>query len=479
MTANVALQRAEEDTLAEILTWVQEVVEGRGNSAAQMIVSVVLGCVPYVGQAVDAYNILRSIYGLTKDPANSDNWINLVLSLIALVPLFGDALKNAFMMMRQGRKMGRILDALPNSLRGNVERWFRELDWNRYTRELTDIFGQIMAGMIDVLDNRISRWVLGREGIQALVRQLQELQQMGARQIQEAMDTLRQAHRRALQDPLPTTSGNSTFGANTPHRGTPGTSAGGNVRTTTAGTSTPTSGQATGTQRQSTVAAMGRNAIGVSGEHIADYYFVRRQRRRAKVNDRGTLYEMHQPNGALGIGHHGIDHVWHAGSLPHQYRVSDTKGSGKPFHRRLETAQQVWQALEYGIDAYLGEEDESRVRNSVGNTRRDGKQMSHRWVATKIRTAQLTAASDRELMPKIEAWEFNEFKLGAQTTLEEGQMQRALVRCPYDRSLITVVGPNHNLHQRARGNTAGRCSKPGTSHQIATEFVLPNHILRE
>lgn len=375
--------------------------------------------------------------------------------------------------------MGRVLDALPNNLRGNVARWFRELDWTGYTRELTATFARIMNGMIDVLENRISRWVLGREGVQALVRQLRHLNQIGPRKIEEAMGSLRQSHQRALQDPLPTTAGNSTRSATTPRRTTPGTQTSGRVRTTTAGTATPTSGAARTTPRQSTVAAMGRQAIGVSGEHIADYYFVRRQRSRQKVSHRGTLYEMRQPNGAIAVGHQGIDHVWHGSRLPIGYRVSDTKGSGQPFQRKLETAQQVWQALEYGIDAYLGGEQENRVRNAVGNTRGDGKQMSHRWIAAKIGRAQLTQHVRAELLPKIEAWRFNEFKLGAQTTFEGGQPQRGLVKCPYDRSLITVVGPNHNLHQCARGNTAGRCAKPATSHQIATEFVLPNHILRE
>ena len=365
-------------------------------------------------------------------------------------------------------------------LRGNVSRWFKELDWPGYTRELTTTFSRIMAGMIDVLDNRISRWVLGREGVQALVQQLRQLQQMGARQIQAAMDSLRQSYQRALQDPLPTTAGNSTRSTTTPRRTTPGTETTGQVRTTTAGTATPASGTAGTTQRQSTVAAMGRQAIGVSGEHIADYYYVRRQRSRQKVSHRGVLYEMKQPNGALAVGHNGIDHVWHGSRLPSGYRISDTKDSGQPFHRRLETAQQVWQALECGIDAYLGHEDESRVRHSVGNTNNDGKQMSHRWIAAKIERAQLTQSATTELLPKIEAWERNHFKLGAASTRDsEGRRQRTLVKCPYDRSLITVVGPNHNLHERTRGSTAGRCTKPATSHQIATEFVLPNTILLE
>jgi hypothetical protein len=80
-------------------------------------------------------------------------------------------------------------------------------------------------------------------------------------------------------------------------------------------------------------------------------------------------------------------------------------------------------------------------------------------------------------MPKVNACEFNDFKLGAQTTFEDGKIQRSLVKCPYDRSLITVVGPNLNQHDNAKGVTAGRCAKGVASHQIATEFVLPNTIL--
>ena len=156
-----------------------------------------------------------------------------------------------------------------------------------------------------------------------------------------------------------------------------------------------------------------------------------------------------------------------------------TKGSGSPFHRRLETAQQVWQALEYGIDAYLGEEDEKKVRGTVGDTKGSGKQMSHMWIAEKINSAQLVPAHSAVLLPKVKAWEFNDFKLGAQTTFESGQPQRGLVKCPYDRSLITVVGPNHNRHEKAPGSTSGKCAKSVASHQIGTEFILPNHILIE
>jgi hypothetical protein len=484
MSTNVALQKAEDDALAEILSWVQEVVEGRGDSAAQMIVTVVLGCIPYVGQAVDVYNILRCIYGLTKAPSSTESWIALVLALIAIVPLFGDALKNVFMMMRNGKKMGRILDSLPNKVRGNIEKWFRELNWVQYARELSRSVDDIFAGMIDVLEYRVTKWVLGREGVQKLIQQLRNLKQMAARKINEAMDSLRQMHQRALQDPLPSTSGH-TPALPKPKAGarpTPGTQAPTSVPKNTSGTPTPASGQASGTKRQSQRSTQSKHKIGVSGEHIADYYYVRRQHTRKKVSHGGHLYEMTQPNGngKTAFGHHGIDHVWHSSKLPHGYRVSDTKGSGKPFHRTLETAQAVWQALEYGIDAYLGEEDEKKARGAVNSrTTLDGKQMSHRWIAAKIGSAALTTKAEDDLTDGIEAWRRSGFQLGMESSRQDGVRQRALVRCPYDRSLITVVGPNHKKHENATGSTTGKCQKTVASHQIGTEFVLPNTLLLE
>ncbi len=482
MSTNVALQKAEDDALAEILSWVQEVVEGRGDSAAQMIVTVVLGCIPYVGQAVDVYNILRCIYGLTKAPSSTESWIALVLALIAIVPLFGDALKNVFMMMRNGKKMGRILDSLPNKVRGNIEKWFRELNWVQYARELSRSVDDIFAGMIDVLEYRVTKWVLGREGVQKLIQQLRNLKQMAARKINEAMDSLRQMHQRALQDPLPSTSGH-TPALPKPKAGarpTPGTQAPTSVPKNTSGTPTPASGQASGTKRQSQRSTQSKHKIGVSGEHIADYYYVRRQHSRKKVSHHGHLYEMSQPNGQAALGHQGIDHVWHSGKLPFSYRISDTKGSGKPFHRTLETAQTVWQGLEYGIDAYLGEEDEKKARGAVNSrTTRNGKQLSHRWIAAKIYKAQLMKADEKYLIDRIEAWERSDFQLGVESSRRDGQRQRVLVKCPYDRSLITVVGPNHTKHEHAPGSTSTNCKKPVSSHQIGTEFVLPNSILRE
>ncbi|MNF76065.1 hypothetical protein D3C84_581630 [compost metagenome] len=107
----------------------------------------------------------------------------------------------------------------------------------------------------------------------------------------------------------------------------------------------------------------------------------------------------------------------------------------------------------------------------------DGRQLSHKWIAAKIEGADLVEGHAQRLSRQIEAWEGVEFKMGAETLIENGETTRHPVKCPYDRSLITVVGPNHNLHERAKGPVTPKCCKVSVSHQIGTEFVLPTQML--
>ena len=51
------------------------------------------------------------------------------------------------------------------------------------------------------------------------------------------------------------------------------------------------------------------------------------------------------------------------------------------------------------------------------------------------------------------------------------------MKCPYDRSLVTVTGPNLDLHDHSKGGDLPRCSRPVKVHQIAAEFVLPTEML--
>ena len=53
-------------------------------------------------------------------------------------------------------------------------------------------------------------------------------------------------------------------------------------------------------------------------------------------------------------------------------------------------------------------------------------------------------------------------------------------KAPYDRTFVTVVKPNFDLHDTSKiGKDLPKCSRPVRVHQIATEFVLPTEIYFE
>ncbi|MFG0680706.1 hypothetical protein ACF8GB_09320, partial [Pseudomonas sp. xss_4] len=436
---------------------------------------------------------------------------------------------------------------------GNIEKWFRELDWASYTRQLVAKTNQILDGMIDVLGTRSARWMMDKQGLNRLIAQLRSLKAKAQQKIEQAMGSLQQSHQMAMAQPLPNTTAGSRASshADTPRQSPPGSSApassgkpaqqssstasqtpatsstpaarrdtpdtagkpqaqsgtsgnqtaasapaskpqqqpatsssassGRSSQTTTdkqpapakrdvaiepKGNTTPAQGQVSPQLRQSQRSRYRRSKAGAQGEHIADYYFVKNKKSRQKVNHNGTLYEGRQP------GHQGIDHIWHSGSLPQSYRISDTKGTNEPFHKKLEGAMQVWQTLEYGLEQALGQGNEAKVRNSVGKTVSDGRQMSHRWIFRNIQNSKITSAHTA-LISKIKSWRAVDF-------------DPEIMTCPYDRSLITVVGPNYIQHDNNaktkaanRQAAAGKCRKPASRHQIATEFVIPTNFLPE
>ena len=452
-------------TESDLMQWLREVLDGTGASPAQMIITTVLGCIPYVGQALDARNIILAVMALSEEPDEGDRWLDLVLGLIALVPGFGDALKNVFKLLRAGKPMGRILDALPNQLRGNVEQWFRTLDWARTTRELTSLTDTLLARLIDLFDGWLTRAVMGHARVKQVLGQLQHLQRQAHAKIDEVMQGLKRQHQQALKDPLPNTTAAAPAAKAPTKAPPPGSSAKGDVKTTTGGTPTPAQGNAHGNHRQSPP-RRSNGRLGSSGEHITDYYFVKRNKARRKVSNLGTLWEYQQP------GHNGIDHVWHDARLPFGYRITDTKATGKPRHR-LMTPKAFYEAARQGIDIFLGWEDEGSVRNATPpSTANDGKELSHTWVVRKIGQAKLALEHRRALERAIENWRGNFNK-------DSSGKWRLSGKAPYDRSFVTVIGPNIEQHDKATGGDLPTCSRPVKVHQIAAEMILPTEIYFE
>lgn len=87
----------------------------------------------------------------------------------------------------------------------------------------------------------------------------------------------------------------------------PNTPQNGNVAKNTGGNRVSPGKQNTSNRRKQLKRRKRSNKeLGSGGEHITDYYYVKRMKSRSKINHNGVLYEYHDS------GHNGIDHVWHS-----------------------------------------------------------------------------------------------------------------------------------------------------------------------
>lgn len=111
---------------------------------------------------------------IAEKPEEKDNWFDLVFNLVAFIPVAGDRLKIVFKQLRSGKAMGAILDAIPSkTMRGNVDKWFRNVNWNTYTKELQTTCNKIIDGLTDVFDSWLTRAVLGQARLKTLVTRIE------------------------------------------------------------------------------------------------------------------------------------------------------------------------------------------------------------------------------------------------------------------------------------------------------------------
>lgn len=156
-----------------------------------------IGCIPFVGQGVDVGNVIVSVVKISEKPDNKENWFDLVFNLVAFVPIAGDGLKIVFKQLRSGKAMGAILDAIPSkTLRGDVDKWFRTLNWNTYTRELQTTSNKIIDGLIGVFDSWMTRAVLGNAKLKTLVTQFPANEESCQSKIDMVMKEMQAAHKR-------------------------------------------------------------------------------------------------------------------------------------------------------------------------------------------------------------------------------------------------------------------------------------------
>lgn len=136
------------------------------------------------------------------------------------------------------------------------------------------------------------------------------------------------------------------------------------------------------------------------------------------------------------------------------------------------TPKAAMMALKMGLDVYMASDQDDKVKRSVGTTVSDGVHMSHLWISRKIDSSKIVTEHDN-LLDAIEAWRRVQFKASTERKLGK----TVAVRCPYDRSLVTITGDKFDHHEKCKGVDKPKCTRTVTAHGIKLEFVLPNDML--
>lgn len=478
--------------------WLKDLVTGAGSSPSHIIITGILGVVPGVGQVMDARDIILAVITISKTPAAVGGWVELVITLIGCVPAVGDSLKVGFKLMTKGHNFGRVLEAVSPTLRGNVEKYMRKIDWSAMTQECKGLFGKTIAAFIDGLDSWVVKAIGGRKEVQIVIEELQALQKSGSKMIDAAFAELKEMHSKMM--------GHQLAGSTAAVGATSSRAVKHEVPAAAATAAKKPVAQAQ--KKEAKVAAKKSQDVksnstpanttkadkkkagkpkkqapgtGIPAEHITDYFVKQKHVVMSKVNNNGKLTEEYS------LPHNGIDHLWsNKPNLKKPFVVGETKSSVFGSLRLIAALppdlKEKFEALRAddsktltnnekpnifdneGRDAHANQavpigsskEDEDAVRRGVNKpgVKKDGKptglptQMSHDWIAYVLPDEKLTPEG-RKLRRLLD-------DLG----LDGGSY-------PYQRWISLVTGRQLRKHQKSKGS----------HHEVQVVLHLPDNIL--
>jgi hypothetical protein len=221
-----------------------------------------------------------------------------------------------------------------------------------------------------------------------------------------------------------------------------------------------------------------RRNSGVLGEHLTDYYMKYEHYNYKKINDDGNL-----------VGHNaapkgnGIDHIWFMGNpaSPQPYLVGDTKSTitEKVLLVSLMSKEMAEKIKGLGDDPKnyknvkleTPADDEAKnleqkVRNKMGKTDNDGRQMSHQWIVAKVASAKVVMAYRADLMSRIKNFE--------QDMATMNEADKLSLIAPYLRTIYFVNQKQMDMHN---DNQSLHTTNPRAVHKISWALELMNNCL--
>lgn len=299
-------------------------LKGDNNAPWAILAESVIGCIPVLGQLVDARDIIKGLIEVSAAPTSPAAWFNLITALIGLVPGGGDAAKRSMRAVKSGAvHTDELLDMIRRLYKGDPEKLLKEvLDVSKLRKQLDAI-----------LSNPKLREHLGPESSKRLDSIQRNLGQQFDAFKREIDGWLTKGRRTSANGG---TSTKATAGAPAVKPNTQAKS--GAQAKTKQGDGASSNTPNAATQRTARFKSLTQKVLGVLGEHMADYHcqdvkgWGRKARHdsgeknSAKLNDSGHMVQLWPcvPRGR------GIDAVWSTPGGKKPYAVIEAKASYDP-----------------------------------------------------------------------------------------------------------------------------------------------------
>lgn len=374
-------------------------LKGDNNAPWAILAETVIGCVPILGQVVDARDIIKGLVEVAAAPASPLAWFNLITALIGLVPGGGDAVKRSLRAVKsRAVHVDELLDMIRRLYKGDPEKVLREaLDLSKLRKTLDDILTN--PNLTKHLSPEVNR-------------SIQQIRQNLSRQFdafKKEVDDWLARGRKSSADTGPVAKAAPGTPPAKPNTEAKAGSKGREDHHNTASPNTPNAA----TQRTARFKSLTQKVLGVMGEHMADYHCQdvkgwgspvqhdQGARNTAKLNDSGQLVQLWPciPRGR------GIDAVWKTPSGPKPYAVIEAKASYDPTKSLKALLGEAGDKTEKSNTTGGNDPNTAGAGRSGrrGSTKRadpirqaNGKvtQMSHAWVKKRLPKALANSRSD-------------------------------------------------------------------------------------
>lgn len=364
-------------------------LKGDNNSPWAIFAETVIGCVPILGQLVDARDIIKALIEISAAPASPLAWFNLITALIGLIPGGGDLVKRSLRSVKMGSTpIENLLAFIRKYYKGDPEQLIREtLDLSKIRGKFNDLLSN------PSLTKQFNPEV--RRSVATIKRKMGA--QFSAFQ-EEVEGWLAKGRKTSAEAPHGKNAPGTPEGKpKSPHQEGKGTKTDQHDR---ASVDTPNASK----QRAERLKGLSQKAMGVIGEHIADYHCQEVKgwgtpakhdlglHNPAKLNDKHEMVQL-WPMRARG---RGIDAVWKS-TGPKPYAVIEAKASYDPTRSLSALLGEAGDKTEKdgAQSGSTGKKGRNKKNSTVPNSgaaetrQTNGKvtQMSHGWIKTRLTKA--------------------------------------------------------------------------------------------